>query len=324
MSNVLVVAEVLDGRPAAINQEMFTAAVKIAKDLGGSATALFLGDDAATLSPEAGKYGIGKAVVVEDPQLNKFSPDCHAAAIAAVAREMGATVVLMGATATGKDVMPRAAMLLESALAQDCTAYRADGGQLFFTRPVFAGKVFADVRITGNPVMATFRPRAFKPEESAVSVSVEKLSPELAAPLAVVEAWEKAEGDRPDVTQADIVVSGGRGLRGPENWHLIENLAKVLGAATGCSRPVSDEGWRPHDEHVGQTGKTVSPNLYIACGISGAIQHVAGISSSKYILAINKDPDAPIFKVADYGIVGDVFEVLPALTEEIKKLKAGQ
>ncbi len=324
MSKVLVVAEVLEGRSAPINQEMFTAAAKIAKELGGSAMALFLGADAAALSTEAGKYGIGKAVVVEDPKVHQFSPDCHAAAIAAVVRETRATVVLMGATAIGKDVMPRVAMLLESALAQDCTAYRVDGGQLFFTRPMYAGKVFAQVRITGSPVMATLRPRACKPEEHAVSVSVEKLSPELPEPLAMVEAWEKAEGDRLDVTQADIVVSGGRGLRGPENWHLIENLARVLGAATGCSRPVSDEGWRPHDEHVGQTGKTVSPNLYIACGISGAIQHVAGISSSKYILAINKDPEAPIFKVADYGIVGDVFEVLPALTEEIKKLKAGQ
>ena len=169
--------------------------------------------------------------------------------------------------------------------------------------------------------MATLRSRAFPALEKKVEVNAEALSVEMPEPKVVVEEMALSSAGKLDVTEADIIISGGRGLKGPENWHLIENLADVMGAATGCSRPVSDEGWRDHGEHIGQTGKTVAPTLYVACGISGAIQHIAGMSSSKYIVAINKDPEAPIFKIADYGIVGDVFEVLPALTEEIRKVK---
>jgi electron transfer flavoprotein alpha subunit len=228
----------------------------------------------------------------------------------------------MGATYTGKDLMARVAQILDTALAQDCIGYRMEGGKLIFKRPIYAGKAIAEVEVTSSPVLATFRTKTFKPEENPVSSNVEKLSLDIPEPLTVLEEVQAGESGKLDVTEADLIVSGGRGMKGPENWHIIEDLAEVLGAATGCSRPVSDEGWRPHDEHIGQTGKTVSPLLYISCAISGAIQHLAGMSSSKYIVAINKDPEAPIFKAVDYGIVGDVFEVLPAMTEEIKKLKA--
>ncbi len=322
MSNILIITELSEGQLKAVNNEMFTAAQKLANATGGTATALFLGEKVAGLAETAGKYGISKALVIEDPKLAKFSPDVYAKAIAEASRQTNASTIVMAATFTGKDLMARVAMLLDAGLAQDCVNFREEGGQVYFTRPMYAGKIFAEVRVTTNPVLVTFRPKSFKPEENIATVNVEKLAVDLPDPLCVVEEVISSTGGKLDVTQADIVVSGGRGLRGPENWHLIEDMADLLGAATGCSRPVSDEGWRPHGEHVGQTGKTVSPNLYIAAGISGAIQHIAGISSSKYILAVNKDPEAPIFKVADYGIVGDLFEVLPAMTEEIKKLKA--
>jgi electron transfer flavoprotein alpha subunit len=218
--------------------------------------------------------------------------------------------------------MARVAQILDAGLAQDCTRVILDGGALRCTRPMYAGKLIADVNVTSTPALATLRPKATKPVKKPVDAAVERLSVDVPAPKVVVEAYEGGDNGRLDVTEADIIVSGGRGMQGPDRWGVIEDLAGVLGAATGCSRPVSDDGWRPHEEHIGQTGKTVSPDLYIACGISGAIQHVAGVSSSKYIVAVNKDPEAPIFKVADYGIVGDVFEVLPAMTEEVRKLKA--
>ncbi|NBB87716.1 MAG: electron transfer flavoprotein subunit alpha/FixB family protein, partial [Bacteroidetes bacterium] len=210
-------------------------------------------------------------------------------------------------------------------LAQDCLSVRLDGGTPVFTRPMYAGKILADVKVTGSPILATIRPKAVKAEEAPTDVTVERVAVDLPEPLAVVEAVERSTGDGLAVTEADIIVSGGRGLDGPDNWHLLEELAEALGdgVALGCSRPVSDDGWRPHEEHVGQTGKTVSPDLYIACGISGAIQHVAGMKGSSYVVAINKDPEAPIFNVADYGIVGDLFDVVPELTKQIKNLKAG-
>jgi electron transfer flavoprotein alpha subunit len=322
MGNILVVAENAGGKLKSVSYEVFTAAKQIAETLNSEVTALVFGQDAAKLGNEAGEYGISNVIAIESDKLQKYSPDVAAHAVAAAAKEVNADVVIAAATFTGKDLMPRVAMLLDSALAQDCVNYKVENGKLVLTRPMYAGKVLADVTVNGGPVLVTFRPKTFKPASSPTSANVKTLAVDLPDPLAVVEAVESSTGGKLDVTQADIVVSGGRGLKGPENWHLIENLANVLGAATGCSRPVSDEGWRPHGEHVGQTGKTVSANLYIAIGISGAIQHIAGISSSKYIVAINKDPEAPIFKVADYGIVGDLFEVVPALTEEIKKLKA--
>lgn len=328
MSTILVATEIRQGELKSINLEVFTAAVKIAKEINLTTTALLSGKNAASLAEIPAKYGIENTVVVEDAKLEKYSPDCYAAAIAETARQKGAKVILMGATYTGKDLMSRAAQILDTALAQDCTAYRVEGGALRFTRPMYAGKVRAEVRVASSPVMATFRAKTFKPEENPVTAKVEKLTLSLPEPLTVLEAIETAAAGKLDVSEADLIVSGGRGMKDPntpegkENWANLEKLAELIGAATGCSRPVSDDGWRSHDEHIGQTGKTVSPLLYISCAMSGAIQHLAGMSSSKCIVAINKDPEAPIFKAADYGIVGDIAQVLPAMIEEVKKLKA--
>ncbi|MDX1531848.1 MAG: electron transfer flavoprotein subunit alpha/FixB family protein [Rhodothermales bacterium] len=320
---ILVVTDTRSGALRSADGEVLSAAARLASETGQPAAALVLGADTAGVAEAPARFGVGTVYVVEDPKLAPFSPDAAAAAVAAVAQQEGARHVLMAATLTGKDLLARAAHLLDAGLAQDCTALRVEDGDVVFTRPMYAGKLLADVRVTSAPALATLRPKMFEAEERPAEARVERVAVDLPAPQVTVEAVA-ASGDKLAVTEADVLVSGGRGMQGPEHWALLERLADALGPGTAlaCSRPVSDEGWRPHEEHVGQTGKTVAPDLYIACGISGAIQHLAGISSSKTIVAINKDPDAPIFKAADYGIVGDVFDVLPALTEAVKKVKA--
>ena len=320
--SILVVSDIQEGQLRPVNAEIFSAAVALAETGGLDAIALFIGSGGGDVFAKvAARYGIRRAVYVEDESLRAYSPDLYASIASSCINTLGVTHVLMAATFTGKDLMPRIAQHLDAGLVQDVTSMRIEASGAVFTRPMYAGKVYADVRVASMPALATIRPRIFKALEKPVDVVIERLDVELPAPKVQVVAYETVGGDRPDVTEADIIVSGGRGMQGADQWGILEALADQLGAATGCSRPVSDDGWRPHEEHIGQTGKTVSPNLYIACGISGAIQHVAGMSSSKYIVAVNKDPEAPIFKVADYGIVGDVFDVLPAMTEAIKALK---
>jgi electron transfer flavoprotein alpha subunit len=222
----------------------------------------------------------------------------------------------------GKDLAPHVSAKIEAGLAMDCTALNLSGDQIIATRPIYAGKALLDVSINSPKKVFTLRPNVFNPGilsdniAEVLSVNVDSVNMK----IKLVE-MKKAEG-KLDVAEADIIVSGGRGMKGPENFHFVEELAELLGGASGASRAVVDAGWRPHGEQVGQTGKTVSPNLYIALGISGAIQHLAGMRSSKYIVAINKDKDAPIFQVADYGIAGDIFDVVPKLIEEIKKIKS--
>ena len=321
--SILVVSDIQQGALRSVNAEVYTAAVALGRTLGKSVATLMLGGNAlAPLTETASTYGVEKALLVENAALSQFSPDVYAGVIADAIKSSGADVVLMGATFTGKDVMARVSQILETGLAQDCVSIREENGTLLFKRPMYAGKAYAEVRLTGTPQLATIRPKSYKPVAQPASITTESLDIAVPEAKVVVTAYEGSSNGKLDVTEADIIVSGGRGLQSADNWNIIEDLADLLGAATGCSRPVSDDGWRPHEEHIGQTGKTVSPDLYIACGISGAIQHVAGVSSSKYIVAINKDPEAPIFKVADYGIVGDVFDVLPAFTEEVRKLKA--
>ena len=236
-----------------------------------------------------------------------------------------ARLLLMAATAKGKDLMARVAGHLTAPLAQDCVGYRVDVGTIIFRRPLYGGKLLADVQYAASPVLATFRPRTQPALGAAADVlqHVIGLAPE-ADPRVRVERREAETGRALDVTEAAIVVSGGRGMQGPEHWPILEELVSVLGprATLACSRPVSDEGWRPRAEHVGQTGRSIAPDVYVAVGISGAIQHVAGIAGSRCIIAINKDAAAPIFEVADYGIVGDLFAVVPALTKAIRVLKA--
>jgi electron transfer flavoprotein alpha subunit len=208
--------------------------------------------------------------------------------------------------------------LLNASMATDCTEVKVEGNDLILKRPMYAGKVKAMIKLTSPVKIVTVRPNIYQAVEAPASVQKESIEVDKPDFRTVVKEIISGAKGKLDVTEADIIVSGGRGMKGPENWHLVEELASLLGAANGASRAAVDAGWRPHDEQVGQTGKTVSPSLYIAVGISGAIQHLAGMSSSKYIVAINKDPDAPIFKVADYGIVADLFEVVPRMINELK------
>ena len=317
MASILVVAELRDGKHRSVNFELFTAARQLGAELGHTPVALLIGSGLDDAAEAVGAWGVETAVVVDDPKVAGHSADAVAAAIADVARQKAAAIILGGATVLGKDHLARAAQLLGTSIAQECTGWRVDGDAVIFKRPLYGGKIYANVRFTASPAVATVRSKAVKAEEQSVSVNIEKASLDLPEPRVPVTGADITQSETIDVTEADLIVSGGRGLKGPENWGVLKDLADAMGATLGCSRPVSDEGWRPHDEHIGQTGKTVSPTLYVACGISGAIQHLAGMSSSKYIVAINKDEEAPIFQVADYGLVADLFDAVPELTEKI-------
>lgn len=316
---ILAIAEQRDTRIKKSTFETVQAARRTADRLGAEFAALLIGDGVEPLARELGPYGAGRVLVVDDPALARHSNTAWAAIIADVAVREKADALFLPASQMGKDLAPRVAVKLGAGLAADCTALEVEGGEIVATRPVYAGKALADVRVTTPVKVFTLRPNVFTAVPGAGTATAEKIAVPVTDFRSAVRAVKVAEG-RPDVTEADIIVSGGRGMKGPEHFHLIESLAEVLGAGVGASRAVVDAGWRAHDEQVGQTGKTVSPTLYIACGISGAVQHLAGMSSSRTIVAINKDKDAPIFQVADYGIVGDVFEVLPALTEALRKV----
>ncbi|MBD3226019.1 MAG: electron transfer flavoprotein subunit alpha/FixB family protein [Caldithrix sp.] len=312
---ILVIAEHREGRIRKITYEN----ISLARQLGQPFEVVVVGGNIANLEEDLQKYGAEKIKFYQNESFDKYSPDGYAEIIAQAVKEHQADIVLMGATATGKDLAPRLGSILNAAVANDCTTVEMDGDQLKVVRPMYAGKVLATVRLQSDVKVLTIRPNVYQAEHNPVTAEMEKLPAETGEFKTVVQEIVSGAKGKLDVTEADIVVSGGRGLKSPDNWHLIENLAQVLGAANGASRAAVDAGWRPHDEQVGQTGKTVSPSLYIAVGISGAIQHLAGMSSSKYIVAINKDPEAPIFKVADYGIVADLFEVVPKMIEELKQ-----
>lgn len=317
---VLAFAEQRDQKFKKSSFEAVCAARALADKLGAGFVALVIGSDVMEQAGELGQYGAGRVLVVDDPALARHSNTAYAKIIAEVAKQEGVSCVLMAASQMGKDIAPRVAVKLQAGLASDCVALRVESNDIVATRPVYAGKALIDVLVKTAAKVFTLRPNVFTASPSSATATVERRSISLTPDdFGSVVLETKVARGRPDVTEADIVVSGGRGLKGPENFTLIEQLADVLGAGVGASRAVVDAGWRPHDEQVGQTGKTVSPTMYVACGISGAVQHLAGMSSSKYIVAINKDKDAPIFQVADYGIVGDVFEILPELTLQLKK-----
>ncbi len=317
---VLAFAEARENKFKKSAFETVKAARGIADQLGAEFVALVVGQGIAGPAEELGNYGATRVVAVESPELANHSNTAVARVIAEVAAKEAAQLVFLPASQMGKDIAPRVAVKMGAGLAADCVALKVEGGDVIATRPVFAGKALIDVRVKTPAKVFTLRPNVFTAVSVTGTATVEKQSISLTSgDFASVVKQVKVASGRPDVTEADIIVSGGRGLKGPEHFHLIESLADALGAGVGASRAVVDAGWRPHDEQVGQTGKTVSPTMYIACGISGAVQHLAGMSSSKFIVAINKDKDAPIFQVADYGIVGDVFEVLPELTAQLKK-----
>jgi electron transfer flavoprotein alpha subunit len=316
---ILVFGEVREHKLKRSSCEAVTAAASIAKQLGGSVIGLLAGHDVRKFADDLGAHGASKVIVVDSPALAKHSNTASAKIIAEVARQQQASMVFLSASQMGKDLAPRVAVKLGAGLASDCIALSVQDGQVIALRPVYAGKALAELRVTTPVKVFTLRPNVFPAVSGTPVPPVEQATvPVDEADLGAVVTATTVSTGRPDVTEADIVVSGGRGMKGPEHFALVEGLADVLGAAVGASRAVVDAGWRPHEEQVGQTGKTVSPTLYIACGISGAVQHLAGMSSSKCIVAINKDKDAPIFQVADYGIAGDVFEILPVLTTHLK------
>ncbi len=322
---ILVFIESKGGEPIRASLEALGAARHVASTTGEPVCALVLGADAGAQAEKVGAYGPDKVLVGESPALDAFSASAYAKAIAAAAKAVDARAVFIGGNLHGRGLAARVSARLDAGQISDCTEIHVEGQEVHAVRPVYAGKAMLKVKPVGEPWVLTPRPNMFPPPASDGSAgAVEPFDTGItdADIKAKVLSFEKKESDRPELTEAGIIVSGGRGMKGPENFHLVESLAGALGAAVGASRAVVDAGWRPHSDQVGQTGKTVSPNLYVACGISGAIQHLAGMSSSKVIVAINKDKEAPIFKVADYGIVGDVFEVLPALTAEVEKAKA--
>ena len=320
-NKILAILEQREGLLKKVSFEAASTASKLAKELNLEVEAVVAGADVNNLN-EISKYGITKVVHLKNSDFANYTSSGYTEAISNYAKESNAVCLIVGNTSLGNDLAPRLAVKLNSGCIMDCVNLQVESGEVVATRPIYAGKAFVKVKLSSDVKVFTIRPNVFKAELSdsgSASVETKEISnPNLKAK---VVSFKKSEG-KLDVAEADIIVSGGRGMKGPENFNLIESLADSLGAAVGASRAVVDAGWRPHREQVGQTGKTVSPSLYVACGISGAIQHLAGMSTSKYIVAINKDKDAPIFSVADYGIAGDVFEILPVLTEEIKKIRS--
>ncbi len=323
-SDVLVVAEIREGTLKKISFEMIGEGTRIAHELGGTVVAAVLGHELGSKIDPLAHYGAEQIYVADDASLANYTAEGHTNVLAGLIRQTEPALVLIGATTQGRDLAPRLAARLAVGLATDCTGFQIRDGELLITRPIYAGKAIATVSEQTKPYMATVRPNVFAPLEADTSRSaqVRDIPADTGSIRAKVIDMIKEAGERIELTEAEIVVSGGRGLKGPENFALIEALAETLGAAVGASRAAVDAGWKDHSYQVGQTGKVVTPTLYVACGISGAIQHLAGMKTSKFIVAVNKDPDAPIFKVADYGIVGDLFKVVPVLTEEFKKMKS--
>ena len=324
MGTVLAVAEQRDGEVKKATFEAIAEAGRLAGQLGGDVATALVGAGVEGAAAGLGAWGADKVYVVDHAELANYSTEGYTAAVCAVIEQVKPDVVLFPATALGKDLAPRVAARVGAGLASDVTALAVEDGKLVATRPIYAGKAIATVAFNSAVAMATLRPNVFSAnaKDDAKQAEVAKVDATIEGIRAKVTSVEKSEGATIELTEAEIVVSGGRGIGGPEHFEVIEKLAASLGAAPGASRAIVDAGWVDHQHQVGQTGKTVSPNLYIAVGISGAIQHLAGMSSSKVIVAINKDAEAPIFKIADYGIVADLFQVVPTLTEELTRLRA--
>jgi len=315
---VLIFLDNADGhiRKASLEAACYGAA--IAKQMGTTAEGIILGSTTEDLAA-LGKYGLSKVHTVAGDALSSFDAQVYTKVIAEAAA--GAEVIVFSNNIAGKAIAPRLSARLKAGLVTGAVALPDTSNGFVVKKNVFSGKAFANIAINTAKKIVALNPNSYSITAGAGTAEVAPFSTPIDAPKVKVTATSKVEGDVP-LTEAEIVVSGGRGLKGPENWALVTDLAKVLGAATACSRPVADVHWRPHHEHVGQTGIAIAPNLYIAIGISGAIQHLAGVNRSKTIVVINKDPEAPFFKAADYGIVGDAFEVVPKITEAIKKIKS--
>ncbi len=319
---VMIVAEQRDGALRKISLELASTARKLADQTGDEVSAILLGSGIEALAAELGKYGVDKVFVGDNAAMEPYVTEAHASVVAKVVKENDPAILLLGASVQGKDLSSRLAAKLATGLATDCTDVKLDGGKFVAIRPLYAGKCFGEIVFEATPAMASLRPNVFPAAENAKAGAVVKVDAAVDAQKSKVLEVQKDTSGKVDLTEANVIVSGGRGMKGPEGYAILEELADVLKGTVGASRAAVDAGWRPQKDQVGQTGKVVSPNLYVACGISGAIQHLAGMSSSKCIVAINKDAEAPIFTKADYGVVDDLFKVVPELTAVCKKLVA--
>lgn len=322
MPGILAVLEQSNGQIRRTSFETITESRRLAQMSGSKVSALLIGYGVSQQVDDLGRYGVDKVFVAEDERLSLYWPEAYRDLTLDSVRKSDPSIVLFTASSTGRDLAPRVSVRLGTSLATDCISLAMVDGHLEVIRPVYTGKLLAKTRITSKPQMASLRPNVFPIKESnpPTNPEIEKISwnpsqEPKSHPLRMVAS----ESKKIDLTEARIIVSGGRGMQGPENYKLLEELAEVLGGVVGASRAAVDSGWRPHSDQVGQTGRIVTPDLYIACGISGAIQHKVGMMNAKYIVAINKDPDAPIFQFADYGLVGDLFQIVPALTNEFRK-----
>jgi len=330
MPGIFIIAEHKEGKLKKITFELLSQGKKLKGKSGEELCALLLGSNIENLATQLGAYGADKVFFLEDETLKDYTNESFTQAIDGVVKNQSPSILLGGATAQGKDLLPRVAARLGTGLAPDCVNIELeDNGLLKITRPIYAGKVLMEVTIPqSRPQMATLRPNVVEvlPKDDSKTAEVIKSKLDLKKEdfKSVLKEILKGESKKIDITEANIIVSGGRGMKAKENFKILEELADAFGEGTavGASRAAVDSDFALHDIQVGQTGKVVNPTLYIACGISGSIQHLAGMSTSKYIVAINKDPEAPIFQKADYGIVGDLFEVVPLLTQEVKKLKS--
>lgn len=318
--DVLVIIEQIEGAFRKVTYEALSEGKQTAAALGCGIAAVVLGEGITGIAGELGAYGAGTVWAADDAALKEYTVDAYANVIEGIIQKTDPAVIILGATSQGKELAARLSARLAAPLAMDCVALRVDGGNVTATRPMYGGKVLVDLALNGSPKIIAVRPNAMAIRKTEGAGTVEKI--EVNVGVTAIRFIEKQlETEKVELTEADVIVSGGRGMGGSD-FAILEALAEALGGAVGASRSAVDEGWRPHADQVGQTGKVVSPNLYIACGISGAIQHLAGMSSSKVIVAVNKDEEAPIFAKADFGIVGDLFEVIPAITEAVKRLKA--
>jgi electron transfer flavoprotein alpha subunit len=323
MAKVLIYGEIKAGKLKKTAFELASEGRKLADSLGGDLAAVLLGGHAEQFAGDLGKYGVDTVYAVESGDLENYNTEYYAQALAKVAGDINPEIILLGHTMQGKDLTPRLAAKLGVAAITDCVSFELDGDKLVGKRPMYAGKCFAQWSSLASPQIASARPNVLDAQENPKAGSVEKVefAPDTSKPTYSTKELNLDTSGKVDLTEAEIIVSGGRGMGG-EDYSILEEMASIFGptATVGASRAAVDAGWRPHSDQVGQTGKTVTPNLYVACGISGSIQHLAGMGSSKVIVAINKDPEAPIFTKADYGIVGDLFKVAPEMNKELKAL----
>jgi electron transfer flavoprotein alpha subunit len=316
---ILAITEQVDGAFKNISFEAISTARAIAQSTGGALTAAVMGTGVETFAGQTAEYGADRILLADHEALKEGLPDAYIQAAAQLVAKCDPAVIVIGASAVGKDIAARLSARLNAPLAMDCVGVRVDGDQVIATRPMYGGKVLADVSLTGSPAIVAIRPRAMTATAAQGAGEVETVDIHVdGTTLKLID--RQMESGKVELTEADVVVTGGRGMGG-DDFAVVEALARALEGAVGASRSAVDEGWRPVTDQVGQTGKVVAPNLYIACGVSGAIQHLAGMASSRVVVAINKDPEAPIFSKCDFGIVGDLFEIVPAVTAEIEKLK---